>query len=95
MPVLTPTLTPPGFELEAQRTPIDAVGAVNRLDSASSNPTLVPQTGHSSSAELPSNSKSKIPSITLLSDVITDSMAARLGASLLGHVLFLKSQVPL
>jgi hypothetical protein len=37
----------------------------------------------------------KIPSITLDADLVTDSMAARLCISLIGHVLFLKSQVPL
>ncbi|KAG1815888.1 hypothetical protein EV424DRAFT_1411322 [Suillus variegatus] len=37
----------------------------------------------------------KIPSITLDADLVTDSMAARLCISLVGHVLFLKSQVPL
>ncbi|KAG2753907.1 hypothetical protein P692DRAFT_20721954 [Suillus brevipes Sb2] len=36
----------------------------------------------------------KIPSITLDADLVTDSMAARLCISLIGHVLFLKSQVP-
>ncbi|KAG1845261.1 hypothetical protein C8R48DRAFT_617502 [Suillus tomentosus] len=36
----------------------------------------------------------KIPSITLDADLVTDSMAARLCISLVGHVLFLKSQVP-
>lgn len=92
MPILTPALNPPGFEPEAQQKPIDVVGTVDQLDSASLSPNLTPQKSQSSSAELP---KSKIPSITLLSDVITDSMAARLGASLLGHVLFLKNQVPL
>jgi hypothetical protein len=39
--------------------------------------------------------KSKIPCITLDTDVITDAMAARLAMSLLGHILFMKSQVPL
>ncbi|KAG2132073.1 hypothetical protein DEU56DRAFT_812957 [Suillus clintonianus] len=36
----------------------------------------------------------KIPSIILDADLVTDSMAARLCISLVGHVLFLKSQVP-
>ncbi|KAG1734442.1 uncharacterized protein EDB91DRAFT_1146908 [Suillus paluster] len=36
----------------------------------------------------------KIPCITLDADLVTDSMAARLCISLIGHVLFLKSQVP-
>ncbi|KAG2134899.1 uncharacterized protein EDB93DRAFT_1092518 [Suillus bovinus] len=36
----------------------------------------------------------KIPFITLDADLVTDSMAARLCISLVGHVLFLKSQVP-
>ncbi|OAX35751.1 hypothetical protein K503DRAFT_784850 [Rhizopogon vinicolor AM-OR11-026] len=36
----------------------------------------------------------KIPSVTLQTDLVTDSMAARLCLSLVGHVLFLKSQIP-
>lgn len=37
----------------------------------------------------------KLPYITLDTDVVSDTMAARLAMSLLGHTLFLKSQVPL
>lgn len=37
----------------------------------------------------------KHPTVRLDLDVLTDEVAARLGVSLLGHVLFLKSQVPL
>jgi hypothetical protein len=37
----------------------------------------------------------KIPIVRLDTDVITDMMAARLATSLLGHILFLKNQVPL
>ncbi|KAG2064586.1 hypothetical protein BDR04DRAFT_1034888 [Suillus decipiens] len=36
----------------------------------------------------------KIPSVIIDADLVTDSMAARLCISLVGHVLFLKSQVP-
>ncbi|KAH7922880.1 hypothetical protein BV22DRAFT_1016464 [Leucogyrophana mollusca] len=41
-----------------------------------------------------STSKNKIPTVVLDADIITDAMAARLSTSFLGHVLFLKSQVP-
>jgi len=37
----------------------------------------------------------KYPTVRLDLDFITDEVAARLATSLLGHVLFLKSQVPL
>jgi hypothetical protein len=37
----------------------------------------------------------KHPIVRLNLDVITDEVAARLATSFLGHVLFLKSQVPL
>ncbi|KAH7903454.1 hypothetical protein BJ138DRAFT_1107657, partial [Hygrophoropsis aurantiaca] len=37
---------------------------------------------------------SQIPIVTIDTATITDTMAARLSASFLGHVLFLKSQVP-
>lgn len=37
----------------------------------------------------------KVPFVSLEVEVITDAMAAMLAMSLLGHVLFLKNQVPL
>lgn len=37
----------------------------------------------------------RFPTATLAVDGISDVMAARLAICLLGHVLFLKSQVPL
>ncbi|KAK0455664.1 uncharacterized protein EV420DRAFT_1644446 [Desarmillaria tabescens] len=39
--------------------------------------------------------ESKIPSVQLDMDSITDTIAASMACSLLGHVLFLKNQVPL
>ncbi|KAF9224629.1 hypothetical protein BS17DRAFT_766608 [Gyrodon lividus] len=39
-------------------------------------------------------STSRIPTVVLDTDVVTDNMAARLCISLLGHVMFLKNQVP-
>lgn len=39
--------------------------------------------------------ESKIPSVQLEMDSITDTLAASMACSLLGHVLFLKNQVPL
>ncbi|KAK0463141.1 uncharacterized protein EV420DRAFT_1232451, partial [Desarmillaria tabescens] len=39
--------------------------------------------------------ESKIPSVQLDMDSITDTLAASMACSLLGHVLFLKNQVPL
>ncbi|KAF9449479.1 hypothetical protein P691DRAFT_759015 [Macrolepiota fuliginosa MF-IS2] len=38
---------------------------------------------------------SKLPVVALDVDVLTDTIAARLATSLLGHVLFLKNQIPL
>lgn len=40
-------------------------------------------------------SRGSIPLVKLDVDLVTDAMAARLATSLLGHVLFLKNQVPL
>jgi hypothetical protein len=37
----------------------------------------------------------KYPLVKLDTEMITDATAARLATSLLGHVLFLKNQVPL
>ena len=41
------------------------------------------------------SSLNHFPIVRLDVDVITDSIAGRLATSLLGHVLFLKSQIPL
>jgi hypothetical protein len=41
------------------------------------------------------NRVGQIPLITVDQEVITDAMAASLATSLVGHVLFLKNQVPL
>ena len=38
---------------------------------------------------------STVPTVMLDTDVVSDNMAARLCTSFLGHVLFLKNQVPL
>lgn len=38
---------------------------------------------------------STVPTVVLDTDVVSDNMAARLCTSFLGHVLFLKNQVPL
>ncbi|KAH7881136.1 uncharacterized protein C8R40DRAFT_18202 [Lentinula edodes] len=46
------------------------------------------------SAEDINDSVPKIPRVCLDMDVIPDMMAARLATSLLGHVLFLKNQIP-
>lgn len=37
----------------------------------------------------------RIPAVYVNNDVVTSAMAARLATSMLGHVLFLKNQVPL
>ena len=39
--------------------------------------------------------KSRVPVVLLDVDAISDAVAARLATSLLGHVLYLKNQVPL
>lgn len=41
------------------------------------------------------SSLNRFPLVRLDVDVITDSIAGRLATSLLGHVLFLKNQIPL
>lgn len=59
-----------------------------------------PQATSSSAAEAPvvldaPPSRSRIPSITLPAEKVSGAVAAQLGMSLLGHVLYLKNQVPL
>jgi hypothetical protein len=39
--------------------------------------------------------KNRVPVVRLDVDAISDAVAARLATSLLGHVLYLKNQVPL
>jgi len=73
-------------------------------------PTLIPSLPSQTSAQLSESYNEKIvpmkagesgilsnniPIVSLDVDVITDAVAAGLATSLLGHVLFLKSQVPL
>ncbi|KAF9558421.1 hypothetical protein CPC08DRAFT_692193 [Agrocybe pediades] len=54
-------------------------------------------TGTTDSVEpsIPERSIARYPLVTLQADSITDTAAARLASSLLGHVLFLKNQIPL
>jgi hypothetical protein len=56
---------------------------IKALSQSQTSPPVVPST------------TSKLPVVTLDVDVLTDSIAARLATSLLGHVLFLKNQIPL
>ena len=42
-----------------------------------------------------STTASAIPTVVLDADVVSDNMAAKLCTSFLGHVLFLKNQIPL
>lgn len=45
--------------------------------------------------QVASQTSSRLPVVVLDVDVLTDTIAARLATSLLGHVLFLKNQIPL
>ncbi|KAH7888278.1 hypothetical protein F5I97DRAFT_1926702 [Phlebopus sp. FC_14] len=59
----------------------ESTGSTTTLSNASRSPCVM-------------TARSKIPTVVLDADVVTDNMAARLCVSLLGHVMFLKNQVP-
>lgn len=52
-------------------------------------------TNNSNESPQPVENTSQLPIVVLEVDYITDTVAARLATSLLGHVLFLKNQIPL
>lgn len=57
---------------------------------------IVNERAEPTSARTPSiATTSAVPTVVLDTDVVSDNMAARLCISFLGHVLFLKNQVPL
>lgn len=95
MPIVTPSIHPPGYDIStASILPASLISS--KEDSKSNRSTTIPsQTNVNLSYGSSLDSTSNIPSIMLGTDVITDVMAARLSMNLLGHVLFLKSQVPL
>jgi hypothetical protein len=60
--------------------------------SANNDKALLQINGATTSCEI---TKLNLPVVALDVDVVTDAIAARLATSLLGHVLFLKNQIPL
>ena len=56
---------------------------------------LINKEKETTSTSAPITMTSTIPTVVLDTDVVSDNMAARLCTSFLGHVLFLKNQVPL
>lgn len=97
MPVLRPSSSPPQSNpsLYPQRTGNAEIEIAHSVPNLIQSDQITSQTNQNSNPESSSNPTRKIPSITIDADVITDVMAARLATSLLGHILFLKSQVPL
>ncbi|KAK1231064.1 hypothetical protein PQX77_005823 [Marasmius sp. AFHP31] len=79
MPVLTPSTAPP-FSL-----PTKSNGVVPQQNPRSAIPLQAEE----------DSPKPRIPTVRLDVPIVTDSIAARLATTLLNHVLFLKSQVPL
>lgn len=86
MPTLTPSMAPP---LPDRSNSTTASKLSPKMNSHPSQPV--------SQIEPPSigTLAPRIPRIRLDMDAIPDMMAAKLATSLLGHVLFLKNQVPL
>ncbi|KAK1233301.1 hypothetical protein PQX77_003546, partial [Marasmius sp. AFHP31] len=79
MPVLTPSTAPPSS------LPTKSNGVVPQQNPRSAIPLQAEE----------DSPKPRIPTVRLDVPIVTDSIAARLATTLLNHVLFLKSQVPL
>jgi hypothetical protein len=93
MPVLTPSFLPPPV-ISAFPSPSCPSSNGTR---PSATPTSPKQGAVTQRSDMPSVRKRalKIPFVRLDTPTIQDDMAASLAVALLGHVLFLKSQVPL
>ena len=98
--ILTPTTAPP----QARADPVDEPAATTSQKTFDAQPlkTLdISSQSHKKDAQLTYNERSgflerlKIPTVVLETQTISHTMAAALSLSLLGHTLFLKSQVPL
>ncbi|KAI0269347.1 hypothetical protein BC834DRAFT_865971 [Gloeopeniophorella convolvens] len=101
MPVLTPSYLPPAPEGVSPSTSPASSSAASRTTSlASSQDSTAPTSPEGSTVDKHDDAQEKperalkIPFIKLGTPVISEDMAASLAVSLLGHVLFLKSQVP-
>jgi hypothetical protein len=66
--------------------------AVVQSNSSSFEPSAMP---HSLDVPPPPTSRSRIPRVKLEQPSITPIMAGHLASSLIGHILFLKNQIPL
>jgi hypothetical protein len=94
MPTLTPSyLPPPAFSA----IPSPHRAPSNGTHLSATIPTSPKQDAVTKRSDIPSARKRvlKVPFVKLDTPTIQDDMAASLAVALLGHVLFLKSQVPL
>lgn len=94
MPILTPSYLPPPANTTF---PSSACASSNGTNPSATTPTSPEQDPVTQRLDVPSVRKRtlKIPFIELETPAIQEDMAASLAVALLGHVLFLKSQVPL
>lgn len=102
--LLTPTSVPPQARSSGMLSAADSVKPVVALrDSTSHNipsvPSTVPQKAQACQPEDESGAeflqRLSVPTVVLDAPLVTHNMAATLSLALLGHTLFLKSQVPL
>ncbi|KAK0448186.1 hypothetical protein EV421DRAFT_116223 [Armillaria borealis] len=84
MPLLAPSFSPSDVDVSI------LVSTQRSIRNATALKTVEESGGKDTAVE-----ESKIPSVQLEMDSITDTLAASMACSLLGHVLFLKNQVPL
>lgn len=90
MPLLIPSAAPPQYPNTKEASTPSSAGMFGSILTSSHQP--LP-----SEAELTGANEicGSLPIAQLDMEVISDAVAAKLAASLLGHVLFLKGQVPL
>jgi hypothetical protein len=99
MPTLTPSyLPPPAISALPSPPRASSSGASsNGTRFSATTPTSPKQDAVTQRSDMPSvrNRALKVPFVKLDTPTIQEDMAASLAVALLGHVLFLKSQVPL
>jgi hypothetical protein len=102
MPLISPAEAPPTAKISSMTAEPSSKSSSSSITNghSKSTPTKVgrsPKAGKDlkQAEEKTDGITSRIPKVQLDIDVITDSIAAKLATSFLGHILFLKGQVPL
>ncbi|TFY74598.1 hypothetical protein EWM64_g9414, partial [Hericium alpestre] len=95
MPTLAPVFDPPSSSLASSSSTASSFASRNSMSPVSSVPTSPERESRKENGKPGETERVlTIPAVKLDSPTISDEMAAHLSISLIGHVLFLKSQVP-